>query len=668
MSRHSNKPGLSTVITIGLAVLIVPVLVFILWFGHYKNSKAIHNMLEERIARSQENSIKATKNLIHPVLGTVKIVAEVVETDPNFFRTEASRELLYQSLTSAEQIDGFHVSFEDGYFRAVTRIDAGRRRSDPRIPAEANWLSANLDADGPARRHHRLLFDTWPNVIDRLDEELDYDGRKLAHYKRTKETGRVMIGDPYISPITGSPIMSVCVPIVRNGEFLGIVDASITLNVLSQFLEDNRVSKNSLTLIAHQDGRIIVHPNPEKGLRRTKNAVEFVTLAESDDSRIREAVRQRKGESEQNNFRFTASTGEELSISFRDFPQEFGRRWQVVVITPTDDFVGELKRTNQTIAVVIFFLLMLELLLIYLLARGLSRGLENASRQLEAIQQLKFIDTEVSPSNIREVADLQGGFSLLRNALKTFAQYVPLDIVRQLVESGQSLGLGVEARALTIFFCDLENFSGHAEEMAPQDLLRQLSEYFSTVTEAIAVEHGTVDKFIGDAVMAFWGAPLPREDHVLRACAGAMRVARRMEKLNQEWSRQGRPTIRVRIGLNTATVLVGNVGSAERFSYTVIGDGVNVASRLEGQNKEFGSTICISDSVYEAVCDRIVARPLGRVVVKGRQREFMIYELLGLKDTDDPELLPCAGELEMAECAKQAGTALAAGEERCQEA
>ena len=135
-----------------------------------------------------------------------------------------------------------------------------------------------------------------------------------------------------------------------------------------------------------------------------------------------------------------------------------------------------------------------------------------------------------------------------------------------------------------------------------------------------------------------------------------------MEKLNQEWTRQGRPTIRLRIGLNTATVLVGNVGSAERLSYTVMGDGVNVASRLEGMNKQFGSTICISDSVFAAVGDRLVVRPLGRVVVKGRQSEFMIYELLGLKDADDPELIPRAADLELADFGQRAAKALAAGD------
>jgi class 3 adenylate cyclase len=147
-----------------------------------------------------------------------------------------------------------------------------------------------------------------------------------------------------------------------------------------------------------------------------------------------------------------------------------------------------------------------------------------------------------------------------------------------------------------------------------------------------------VDKLGGGGVVPFWGAPAPQSDHVLRACAGALRAARRMEKLNQVWSAEGRPNMRIRIGLNCANVLVGNVGSSERLSYTVMGDGVNVAARLEGINKTFGTTICISDSVFEAVEADILARPLRKVQVKGRKHEFMIYELLGIKGSSDPEL------------------------------
>jgi class 3 adenylate cyclase len=242
------------------------------------------------------------------------------------------------------------------------------------------------------------------------------------------------------------------------------------------------------------------------------------------------------------------------------------------------------------------------------------------------------------PSNIREIAKLESAASLLRTSLQSFSSFVPLDVVRQLIKSGIPLALGVEPRQLTLFFSDLENFSSHSETLAPADLLVQISTYLEEVSGAIAEEGGTVDKFIGDGVMAFWNAPVLRADHVLRGCAGALRAARRMERVNDVWEREGRPRIRIRIGLHCANVLVGNVGSSTRPSYTALGDGVNAAARLEGMNKLFGTTICISDSIYEQVHTEILVRPLKRVQFKGRRTEFMIYELLAFRASDDPEL------------------------------
>ena len=187
-------------------------------------------------------------------------------------------------------------------------------------------------------------------------------------------------------------------------------------------------------------------------------------------------------------------------------------------------------------------------------------------------------------------------------------------------------------------FSDLQRFSTHAEQLAPDALLEQMSVYFEQVSRAISDENGTVDKFIGDGVMAFWGAGRAARPR-------AARVRRRVEGGPAHGSRQsslagGRQAgaVAFAIGLNTADVLVGNVGSSRRFSYTAMGDGVNVASRLEAVNKSFGTTICISDSVYDAVAAEVVARPLRRVQVKGRKQEFMVYELLGMQRIDDPEL------------------------------
>jgi adenylate cyclase len=287
---------------------------------------------------------------------------------------------------------------------------------------------------------------------------------------------------------------------------------------------------------------------------------------------------------------------------------------------------------------VIIGLTAVELLLLYALSRRLSRPIEDISHELESVEALAFEASPIRASNIKEIAHLQSAAALLRNSLRSFSSFVPLDIVRELIKSRTPLTLGVEQRYLTVFFSDLENFSSHAERLAPNDLLTQLSVYFEQVSGAISQEHGTVDKFIGDGVMAFWGAPVPRADHVLRGCTGALRAARRMERINQRWEAEGRPKFRIRIGLHCANVLVGNVGSSERLNYTVMGDGVNVAARLEAANKTFGTTICISDSVVEATGPDLVVRPLRKTRVKGREHEFMIYELLGLNGSNDPEI------------------------------
>jgi adenylate cyclase len=311
---------------------------------------------------------------------------------------------------------------------------------------------------------------------------------------------------------------------------------------------------------------------------------------------------------------------------------------ETVILTPTSDFVGNLERTNRQMIFLIAALTGIELLLIYFLSRWLSRPIEGVSRELKSVEDLSFAHAAPARSPIREIKELQTAVGLFETSLRSFSSFVPLDVVRELIKTGIPLTLGVEHRFMTVLFGDLQDFSTLAEQMEPNDLLSQLSVYFEAVSQAIAAEHGTVDKFIGDGIMAFWGAPAPRSDHVLRACCGALRAARRMQKINEQWSAEGRPRLHLCIGLHCADVLVGNVGSSERLSYTVMGDGVNVAARLEGINKNFGTTMCVSDSVLEAIGRDIVARPIKKVQVKGRKHEFMIYELLGIRNSEDPEL------------------------------
>ena len=639
--RTMGRPRLSLIMSLLFIGLSIPILIFILIYNYTRNSSAIVSSLNAAVTQTSQAGVERTQALIESTEAPLRFLAAIAAADPIYFRSEHSNDLLFRALTSAPHIDAAYVSFEDGYHRVVTCIDEDRRRADNRIPATANWHASYIDAItfSLSRVRHRTFFDIWPHQVGTYNVGTETDIRTLPGYQGAKTTRTLSVTEPTINPDTGFPIISLRVPFFRGADFLGCASANITVDVLSRFFDRHRTSARSTTLVADRNsGKIIAFPDAQKGVRTENGSLKIATLADIDDADVREAYR-RHAQSNASNFVFQSPiSGEELIVAFANFPDGFGQPWQVITLTPIDDFVGTLKATNRLMMVVIIILTMIELFFIFLASSRLSRPVENVSKQLQAIESLHFDTPATQPSNIREIARLESAASLLRNSLKSFSSFVPLDVVRQLVKSGIPLTLGVEPRFLTVFFSDLENFSSHAETLVPSDLLVQISTYLEEVSRAISDEGGTVDKFIGDGVMAFWNAPVQRSDHVLRACAGALRAARRMERVNDVWASEGRPRIRIRIGLNCADVLVGNVGSSTRLSYTALGDGVNVAARLEGINKLFGTTICISDRIYDQVHDEILARPLKRVQVKGRKTEFMIYELLALRTSDDPEL------------------------------
>ncbi len=660
-----KTPKLSAIMAGFFVCLSIPILIFILFYNYHRNSEAIIATLHEEVAKTSRASMENVEAMIGGVAATLRLLSEVTAANPAFFRTTRSNDVLYRALTTADEIDAAFVSFEDGYHRAVTRIDDDRRRSDIRILRTANWHANFIDdfSLGENRSRHRTFFDTWGHVVGEYSVPTTTDYRTTSGYPAAKETRNLAVTEPQVNVDTGYPIINLRVPILHNGAFIGTAGASITLDVLSGFLATHRASSHSTTIIADPtDGKVIAASDRKKSVRMVDGRLEVAQLHNIDDEDAREAYRLQRQTNEDNFLFLSRRDGQELSASFAGFPVSFGRRWEAIILTPTNDFIGELKKTNQQIVVIIVALSAVELLLIYLLSRRLSQPIESISRDLKSVETLSFDQPMSRPSRVREIAQLQAAAALLRNSLQSFCSFAPVDVVRGLIKSGIPLHLGVEARAMTILFSDLENFSTHAEQSSPDALLEQMSVYFEQVTRAISDEKGTVDKFIGDGIMAFWGAPEALPDHALRACAASLRAVRRMERANETWRADGKPTLRVRIGLNSAEVLVGNIGSSDRFSYTTIGDGVNVAARLEGMNKTFATTICISDSVFNAVSSEIVARPLRHVQVKGRKQDFMVYELVGMANSNDPELEARSDDRRLSEMTWAASKCFEAGD------
>ncbi len=213
-----------------------------------------------------------------------------------------------------------------------------------------------------------------------------------------------------------------------------------------------------------------------------------------------------------------------------------------------------------------------------------------------------------------------------------FASYVAPKVVEQLINHPELMALGGEERELTVMFTDVAGFTGISEGLGPTELVGLLNEYLTAMTDIVIKHEGIIDKYEGDALMAEFGAPIPLPDHALRACKAALEMQTMLQVLRETWTEEGRPPLEARIGINTGVVLVGNMGSRHVMDYTVMGDNVNLASRLEGTNKVYRTGICISEMTYQAAGPEIACRELDLIRVKGKQRPVRIYEVLGTID------------------------------------
>ena len=216
-----------------------------------------------------------------------------------------------------------------------------------------------------------------------------------------------------------------------------------------------------------------------------------------------------------------------------------------------------------------------------------------------------------------------------RKVRKTFARYVSPGVIGLIERDPKKyFKTGGETRELTIMFSDIRSFTTISEGLTADELVLLLNEYLGAMTDILFKHWGTLDKYIGDALMAFWGSPYPQEDHYIRGCACALEMSKRLDEMNRNWESMGKKRLEIGIGLNTGEVNVGNMGSDKRFAWTVMGDHVNLASRLEGQNKAYHTVRIVSEFTYEKAKDQFLFRPLDRIRVKGKLKPVGIYELL----------------------------------------
>lgn len=268
----------------------------------------------------------------------------------------------------------------------------------------------------------------------------------------------------------------------------------------------------------------------------------------------------------------------------------------------------------------------------FVLSRRIVKPLLRLSEDMKRIKTLDLAGGVDLKSRIIEVRIMEGALDNMKKSLRSFKRYVPSDVVIQLIGKEKEASLGTEIIELTVLFSDLENFTGVSEAVGKDLVTQVLGPYLKFLTEALQSRGATVDKFIGDAVMAFWGAPSACPTHALEACRAALESRRGLERLRDEWRAMGIEPMRTRMGINSGDAMVGNIGYEERLSYTAMGDAVNLAARLESLNKLYGTSILIGENTKRAVGDALRCRLIDKVSVKGRLVGGEIYELIDESD------------------------------------
>jgi adenylate cyclase len=641
-----------TIMTILLSVLIATV--FALGGSSYYNahfnanelSKQIHDQtsarVEERLA-SLVSTAEEESDLISSVLTSGRLFPDRFPTSRDFgaitsFFLEVMkvhRDLSFLSL-------GLEATGE--YCHVMRRADGSLLQQECVRTSQGTMTRSDFEVFEGARK--RVLYKA----------DWGYDPRCRPYYQAAKRAGRQTWTDSYVftnDPDPSVPGVTYSTPIYDgDGVLQGVLSTDFNLEALCQFIKGLSIGREGFAFIIERDNsgvyKVIAHPNPNILISHAGREHSLFTVEKLADPRVGAFMKAiepgQVGEPETDFVHLCClDDGTRYVGGYR--PLLAGTHpphWLICTIVPEVEIMGRVHRNNYITLGVALSSFLLMILISSWVSRQVARPLEQLDEETKAIRNFQLDPHAVAHSFVLEVDRLATNVEEMKTGLRSFRKFVPVDLVRSMLSTGQEAALGGERRTLTIYFSDIADFTTISEQLFPEMLVEVLGEFLSVQSGEILRHVGTIDKFIGDSIMAFWGAPLPNAHHALAACTAAIRNQQKMRDLHEKWRAERKPLFVNRIGINTGEVIVGNIGYEERMNYTVIGDSVNLASRLEGLNKTYGTQTIIAEATYLLVKPAVAARPLDRVLVKGKTEPILIYELLGLKSEVDHTTLEMA--------------------------
>lgn len=614
MQHRSFRLTYSLMLIFSLFLLTISALIITI---HYqKTEELLHQSIEKTMEQSAKNISQQTKEFNSHLLHLCIIGGRLLRDVPLEESGDIWLRFAFDEVTFSPAISDIYAANHQGSFAGATE--------NPELFTRIIDRRSNPSLEVLKRRN--LVFEVEKSETT-TGKVVEFDPRSRPWFIQGIAAENYYVTEPYQFYGDHSIGITYTCPITNSSrQKTGVIGIDLTLHNLHEMLQDPllKPTPNSAVYLFHENGQVIGYS--ENVTTPTGANPDRLLTTDSLKPWIRDSYQAHlKGSAF-----ITSSVTDNVAYKSIYLPLDeyFAGHYHVGVVVPEDDFLAPLEKIRNYGVLLSIGIIALALLLLGFLVSRVSRPILDACKVAGSIRDFRLDVPMNQKSFYYEIAELQNALEQMRIGLRSFGKYLPVDLVRELIVLGKEAEVGGEKRYVVVMFTDIENFTHYSENSSPEKIAEQLNEYFDLLGCCITETGGLIDKYIGDAIMAIWNIPQDIADPEVKAARCALLIQDRLEKANQQWKEQGLPPFQTRIGLHAGEAIVGNLGASFRINYTAIGDVINVTSRLEGINKELGSTVLASQTIYDKIKYEFTCKEHGMVSLKGKSDTVSVYEIL----------------------------------------
>ncbi|ANM09594.1 MULTISPECIES: adenylate/guanylate cyclase domain-containing protein [unclassified Rhizobium] len=614
----------------------------IIWMAFSRGSDAAVSAGAQQMRAMSLRLIEGYRNTLQSGTEAVALAStlpQLVSPPPRDIK--AKQQFLQEVLRNVPNATSVYAGYPDGSYLQV--INTARRdvRQTLAAPDDAAFAIRMIARRNAADTISTLAFlDKDAAVIaERNVEDTSFDPRQRPWYQAVIQDGVPVSVGPYITGTLHVPTLTIAAPMRDDGKV--VLGINIHLQTVSRLLDAGEISPRARAYIIDAGGNLVAHSDPDIMSRiiglwsRTSGA--FGATANRFDPSLETVARLRQDPAFAGGGLARVDFDGETHL-VQIAPVSVSGLFEgsvAAIVVPLADLVVEANRLLRRNLFMAGAFLLAGVAASVMLSRMVSRSLYRLADEARRIGDLEVGDKPMSHSWISEINTLASALSASRHAIGQFALYVPREVVRQIVDPETTI-VGAKRQEVTVLFTDIKDFTTISEQHSPEEVVDTLSAYFELLNTIAERNGGTVVQYLGDSIFVMWNAPVDDSRHAEHGCRCALAMKAAIDGLNEANRKNGRPELLTRFGLHTGPAVVGSFGAISRQQYTAMGDTINVASRLEGMNKDLNTSILVSAATRNAVPDRFTFRPFGLAPVKGRAEKVDIWELVGEIGAEPP--------------------------------